>query len=254
MHTTLVIFALLAVSTAGAFAADSTGVDQAQPRIALYLPRVVATADQVVDTLTLSVQAGSSEVAGFDLKIGCDSRLVSILEILPGEIPDSCRWEYFDARDLYDQYDPLQPFSLWKVIGLAKASPGPEKPECLGFDRKAGLVDIVVAYDAEAFTLDTSVSLFFYWEECRDNVISDKKALKALMSHQVFNYYGSAMEPEEGFPSRTGSPRQCIDMTKRNHPLRVVDFHNGGVEFTLIGTEGTADSSAVSDTATSESE
>ncbi len=244
----IVAIALVAFACPIAATDDSADTADADPRVTMYLPRVTATADKPVDTVSVTIQTRSTEVAGFDLKIGCDSRLVSIIEILPGEIPDSCDWEYFNSRDLYDPMDPQRPSSLWKIVALAKATPGPEPPACYGLDRRAGIVDLVLSYEPDAFATDTSVSLFFYWEDCRDNVISDKSATTALVSDKVYSYVGEALDAGDGFPSRTGTPRQCVDMTKRNHARRIIDFHNGGVAFSLIG-EGLFDSSGVTSTA-----
>lgn len=235
-HSILLILAGLAVvGDSSASEPDSANITRSEPRLALYLPRVAAIPEQSVDTVSLMIQTDSIEIAGFDLKIGCDSRLVTILEILPGQVIDSCNWEYFHARDLTTQEAADRPVSLWKILGLAKSSPGPDMPTCYGFDHRAALFNLVLTYETEAFALDTSVSLFFYWEDCRDNVLADRIAVTALMSSQVYSYYGGKLEADEGFPSRTGAPRQCVDLSKPNRPLRLVDFHNGGVEFEFIG-------------------
>ncbi|MBD3404033.1 hypothetical protein GF420_14165 [candidate division GN15 bacterium] len=214
-------------------AADTTVA--VEPRFVLRLPHVTVEPGQMTDTVAVTLATHGAEIAGFDLKIGCDSRLVTIADVLRGAIPDSCRWEYFAARDVFQVGAETGPLSLWKVIALARSTPGGEKPTCFGLDREAGLVELVLNFNPKAYLEDTTVSLFFYWEDCRDNVLSDKSGSQGMISNRVFDYYGALTDSlADAFPSRTGTPRQCVDPARRNHARRLVDFHNGGISFPIM--------------------
>ncbi|MBU8934271.1 MAG: hypothetical protein KOO62_09720 [candidate division Zixibacteria bacterium] len=186
------------------------------------------------DTLFVTLDATGAPLAGFDFKIGIDNPMVDIVEILPGEIYDSCRWEYFSARQIIianrEGYPPL----LWQTVALADMASGADQPVCFGFNREASLLKLVLSNEHVLDQPDTAVQIFFFWEDCTDNTISGRTGNKLLISRQVFDYVGT--KPEAGsrlFPTRTGAPEHCINPSKVNRPRRMIDFHNGGVEFRL---------------------
>ncbi len=184
------------------------------------------------DTITVWLQSFGQRLAGFDLKIGINNPLVDIVEILPGEIYDSCRWEYFNVRQVntYDR-ETLPPI-LWHTVALSEVIPDTTRPVCFGFNRKASLLKIVVSNEHVLDVPDTSVPLFFLWEDCTDNSIASTSGNALLISRRVVDYYPTRPTESSGlFPNRTGPPPQCISEGRSNKPQRRIEFHNGGVEF-----------------------
>jgi hypothetical protein len=111
---------------------------------------------------------------------------------------------------------------------------GAEAPVCFGFDRPVSLARLVVSSLHVPIAPDTSVAVFFYWEACRDNVLSDKEGASILVSDSVINSYPITIETEPNqFPTCHGTPAECISPEVANVPRRLVDFQNGGVEFRL---------------------
>jgi len=107
-------------------------------------------------------------------------------------------------------------------------------PPCYGFDRPASMVRLVVSSLHVDLVPDMSIPIFFYWQACADNSVSSAEGNQMLVSKQVFDYYEGALEdPPDIFPTRFGTPQQCINPTLTNGPVRVVEFHNGGVKFEL---------------------
>jgi hypothetical protein len=177
---------------------------------------------------------GTKGIAGFDLRIGCESQFFDIVEVLKGELPDSCGWEFFRAspQTVVDTGDV--PGQVWKITALAKISTDESRPVCLGLGRPASLCRLVVASEGRMDIPDHSAPIFFYWESCRDNVLSNSTGQRLLVSTDVIDYFDAKEEQKNGhFPTRRGTPPQCIDQTSLNRPLRRVTFHNGGVQFKL---------------------
>jgi len=220
---------------------DSSGVDSATVidstaapgRFIVRCQRLLVDDMQLQDTLEVTLESFGRPIGGFDLKIAADSRYLAILDVLPGEIYDSCGWEYFRAFQVATLPEDGRPSMVWKAVALSKASPDTTEPECLTLEGQKSMIRLVVssAHVSEPIP-DTVAPLFFYWETCSDNVLSDDKGTSLMMSTQVFDYLDRQMPADRAlFPTRLGAPRQCIDPSRPNRPKRAVEFHNGGIEF-----------------------
>jgi len=187
---------------------------------------------RILDTIDVTVQSYHAEPAGFDFKIGCHDPNVDIKEILPGEIFDSCKWDYFSARRLMPTGKPGLPVVLWHIVGLARAMPGVSKPVCFGFEKETPLMRLVVSNEHVLQMPETQAAIFFLWEKCTDNVLSGLSGTKLSISGNVLDYFPVDLQSsEELFPTRRGTPAQCINRNRPNYPLRQIEFHNGGVSF-----------------------
>jgi len=81
---------------------------------------------------------------------------------------------------------------------------------------------------------DTTAGVFFYWESCRDNVVSDREGASILISDTVYDCFSITPDADpDQFPTRHGTPPECISPHAADPPRRLVEFHNGGVEFKL---------------------
>ena len=206
----------------------------AMPRYILSIDRMTITTMKVFDTLDVSIESFGKSVAGFDIKLATASHIIDILEVLPGEVCDSCAWEFFNARQVNTSKWENYPPSIWQVVALAETIPDDQRPVCFGFDRKASLVRLVVSSEHIPLVSDTTVAVFFIWEDCTDNTLSNATGDTLAMSVQVFDYFETEDYKREAiFPTRLGAPRQCINPAAINKPLRLIEFHNGGVEFRM---------------------
>jgi len=210
-------------------------VSSEPPRYIIRIDRLEIDDMKLRDTLLITVETFGRTVAGFDLKIGSASPFINIERVLPGEINDSCDWEYFKAIPVAIPGDDMNyPSELWQAVALAKITPDTTEPVCFGFEREASLLKLVVANDHVLQTPDTTAPIFFFWEDCSDNSLSDATGSSMIISNKVFDYFGSEMsDSRQLFPTRRGAPRQCISPNAPNKPLRLIDFHNGGVLFRL---------------------
>jgi len=197
------------------------------------------------DTLDLIVETGEIEIGGVVLKIATANMAVHIVDILPGELIDSCGWEMFDARQVTSK-DQSAPREVWQITTLAQGFSGKKKPVCFGFDRPAVLARLVVSSAHRPSVADTTAEIFFYWESCRDNVISDRDGASVLISDTVLDVLPAICATErEVFPTRYGSPLICVSPRAKHPPRRLFEFRNGGVTFKFDGGPGASDSTGV---------
>ena len=189
-----------------------------------------------IDTVDITINGFGKGIGGFDIKIGVDSADLQILEILPGELIDSCHWEFFTPRKKTNLPTIQLPLEVWQIIGLSQTVPDSGGPTCFGFDRPAILMRLVIEVESLSGREGTYrgldalfLPIFFYWEDCTDNTFSTESGDTLCVSSRVFD---KGLQEISGkrplFPSRTGVPKQCINPSKANHPHKLVDFFNGG--------------------------
>jgi len=213
------------------------------PRYVLSVQRVTVEDMKIDDTLSISLNSFGYPMAGFDLKFAVENPLIDIVEVLPGEIYDSCRWEYFDARQVNTAGKETYPPIVWHVVALANLIPDTVGPLCFSFNREASLIKLVVSSEHVAQAPDTVVPIFFFWEDCSDNTIASVSGDTLAMSAKVIDFNNVEHPRGQGlFPCRSGAPKDCINPRARNKPQRLIEFHNGGVEFKLDLGDEAADS------------
>lgn len=215
--------------------ADSAGyMSEIASRYVVTIGRIKVTDGELFDTLDVVLDSKGAPIGGFDLKVGCDSPYLEIVEVLKGDIPDSCNWEFFQARRVRDLGQEGIPSTLWKTTALAQFLPDSTSVPCFGLGRPASLIRLVVSSLHVDLVPDTTAPIYFFWQLCADNVISSAEGTAMLVSKQVFDYYPVELEGKKDvFPTRFGTPQQCINPSLANGPVRKVEFHNGGVEFKL---------------------
>ncbi len=203
-----------------------------KPHVILSIDTVTVTDKMLYDTLNLMLTAVDVVPAGFSLKVAAESGLVDIIEILPGEIIDSCHWELFNAREISSDEPNLGPAEIWQIVALAQQVSNKKSLLCYGLKRPASLARLVVSSAHMAEVPDTTVGIFFYWESCRDNSVSDRRGSVSLMSASVEDRLPVRLTVRHtGFPTRAGAPNECVSSRVANPPKRAVSFQNGGVVF-----------------------
>lgn len=213
---------------------DTMAAIDSSSNFVVSIQRVTIQTGRLRDTLDIILEAGNNFLAAFDFRVAVDCEFVEILDILQGEIMDSCSWEYFNARAAEPTEREDLPRSVWHVVALAELIPDETRPACFGFDRPVSLVRIVVSSEHIELVPDTTAAIFFLWERCSDNSISGIRGDTLSMSDQLYDYYPVREFDTKGiFPTHLGAPNQCIDPSVKNRPIRRIDFHNGGVEFEL---------------------
>lgn len=204
------------------------------PRCFISIDQIEISDGQLDDTLNVMIETIGFELGGCVLRIGVSNSLVNIVDILPGEIVDSCEWDMFRVSKTAQPTGAPNQLQVWQISGLVQGISGGEEPDCHRFDRPASLARIVVSSAHRSIVADTSVALFFYWESCRDNVISDSKGASILISDTVRQYSAPGLETAaDQFPTIHGTPSECVSDQAVAPPRRLINFQAGGVEFRL---------------------
>lgn len=203
-------------------------------RVIIRIERMEGRLGRFVDTLDVSLQSTGQLAAGFDFKIAVANPYLTILDVIPGEIYDSCGWDYFSARPLDRSSKPAYPPVMWQAVGMAEGISNQDPARCFGLDHQASLVRLIVSNEHVLEVIDTTVAIYFLWEDCTDNVVSSSTGEKLFISTNVLDYYPL---PEWGdpsaFPTRRGAPRTCQKPGALNPAQRRVEFHNGGVKLSI---------------------
>ncbi|MEK7775273.1 MAG: hypothetical protein AAB305_05260 [Candidatus Zixiibacteriota bacterium] len=240
---------LVATVLGAAKGVDSTHkVESADDESAVVDPRYVVKLEWIgkhrnshripcIDTVDVTLNGFGKGIGGFDIKIGVENSNFHILEILPGELIDSCHWKLFTPHMTTNLPTTGLPLEVWQVIGLSQAIPDSIGPVCFGFDRPTVLMRLVVdvgPHDVHEIIdwLDKYhyLPIFFYWEDCTDNTISTESGDTLCVSSRVFDSNTQEISDKRPlFPSRTGMPRQCINPSRANRPHKLIDFYNGGI-------------------------
>jgi len=202
-------------------------------------PRVVVTIDTLPvdgstfnDTLDIIVETRGIELAACQFKLAVASGQLDIVAILPGEMIDSCRWDMFKARQSTPVEQDGAPHEIWQITAIAQGISDKKVPVCYGLRRPATFARLVVSGTHPPDEPDSTAAIFFYWESCRDNVISDRQGSSILISDTVLDRVPVSFETErEQFPTRFGSLGKCVSHRAPNKPRRLLEFRNGGVWF-----------------------
>jgi hypothetical protein len=213
------------------------------PHYVVSIQRVKIGNMEIHDTLAITLNSFGQPIAGFELKFGIESPFIDIDTVLPGELSDSCRWEFFHSRSLTNPDRVDYPPILWQAVAIAQISPSEQGPICYGLNREVSLAKLVVTSEHVTRVPDTVAPIFFFWEDCTDNTISAVSGDTLAISAKVLNFQDVEYTGDlESFPNRTGALDDCINPNKPNRPHRLIEFHTGGVEFKLDVGEHQADS------------
>ena len=202
----------------------ATRLDGAAGHMMVSIEGLDVTTGVLLDTLEITLDGAGVPIAGLDLRFGVKGDLVEIVEVLPGEILDSCRWEFFDARPVEGPLIGESRLHLWRVVALSEMIPDSVRPRCYGLGRRASLVRAVVQSPLGHVVPDTVIPVAFYWESCTDNTLSgvtgnDLYMLSAVSETGPARLVGL---PYDHFPY--SAPEDCIKPGKPNQPIQQILF------------------------------
>lgn len=201
--------------------------DSTSQRIAIYIAALDSLRSGQFDTLEMTLDAVGQQVAGFSLKIASTSERLEIVQIVQGGLLDSCGWELFSATPLVQ--DSNRPHAVWRISGLAKMSADTVEPTCLAVGKRGSIARVIVT-SSNSSGVSEPMPVFFFWEDCRDNTVSDQGGRQLFVSDRVIDYVPvDFTASNQAFPNRIGAPPSCISPRHSNAPKRLIEFHNGGV-------------------------
>ncbi|NOY88172.1 MAG: hypothetical protein GXO93_02125 [FCB group bacterium] len=198
--------------------------------IMVSIERKTITGVNKNDTIMIILSSPLYKIAGFDLKIATNNEFFKIIDVLPGEIYDSCQWDFFNAHKLKTTDKENYPRDIWKIVALAEMFSDTVKPLCYGLSYPASLVKLVFTSNLISQIPDTIIPVFFFWEYCSDNTIAGVSGDTLFLSSEVIEFYKPDINIKGNpFPTLKGSPKSCIKAGFKNRPLRLIKFQNGGI-------------------------
>lgn len=208
------------------FSMEATGTD-----MVVRIETARLSSATALDTVDLFLESDSS-LGGFDLKLMVAGSQLEIVGILPGRLIDTCRWEFFNARELMvvlDDPDSEQP--AWQITALPELIPDSIKPACYGGFTPMSLCRIIVySIQLNLALADTGqplkeAAIRFVWEDCGDNTISSFSGKNLWLSWQAAG--SDSTVAEAGFPNRSGASNSCLTPRNSDRVKRLVRFKPG---------------------------
>ncbi|MDF1544247.1 MAG: hypothetical protein P1R58_03995 [bacterium] len=189
--------------------------------------------EKQLDTVDIRLES-HAELGGFNFRIASVVGEVDIIDIVKGDLPTKCRWEFLSSRwqgelELGDRI-----LSVWTVVALPRLMPDSTEKEgpCFSQPDNPTLVKVVVTAGQSQFATQEFSPLFFLWTDCGDNTVSSVRGELLYMSDSVsWSYPAKGMPKGKEFPSVAGSPDHCISAKATDRIKRTINFTNGGIRF-----------------------
>jgi len=186
-------------------------------------------------------------LGGFDLLISHDPEILTLAEVVAGDLYAECDWEYFTYQPHpYEDCTECPP-GLTQVIGIAETNNGTgvhPNPDCQttnpGYvgDLPVALFNLMYSVSSDPGALGEFSLLRFFWVGCTDNTLSGFTGDELYVSRDVYEVSGwEPISDTAGveFPTFLGAQEECFVKIKDSltpSVRRRVDFYNGGVGIT----------------------
>jgi hypothetical protein len=206
------------------------------------IPTIAVTIEKTHNTLQgafeqVSIYLDSTvmppnELGGFDFLVQYDPSALQFQSAAPGQLLVDCGWEYFTYRYGANGNCGASgcPTGVLRVVSIAETNNGANHPSC--FSGTSGQLVSLSFLVSRDLTLNCMyVPIRFIWYDCGDNGISSKTGDTLFMSRHVYDFDNATPVEDLGaaFPTLYGAPAEC-DTYDKAYPLRLVDFHNGGID------------------------
>lgn len=225
------LFLLLIVTVSTSAQESSDNYLPPDSVIKISIDKIDVNDGKLYDTIAVKLYSPEVQLGGFDLKLGWNSDLFDIIRVDRGELYTDCLWEFFNNREsqLSENLIP-DGVRLLQLVGLADMAGDTSQPQCFHFSDEITICRLIVAGRGLGSLPDTTVPLFFFWEDCSDNTISGKSGNRLYISKAVTDVLpGKPDLSKDRFPTESGTPKECIKGVSTNPPNRIVSFINGGI-------------------------
>jgi len=165
------------------------------------------------------------EMGGFDFLVACDPSALTPTEAALGQVLQDCEWEYFTYR-----FDPGQ----IRLVALADVDNGNIHPSCYGSPSADPyeLAAITFYISGNPTLIGQVVPIYFFWDDCGDNVVSSVDGYELFVSDHVYDFEGTEItDSSYGFPTYFGVQTECLGGGGPEDPelVRSIDFRGGSL-------------------------
>lgn len=221
--------------------------ESGSPTVVISIDRLVIdpqrSQSSFIDTVSVWLES-EVPIAAFDLKIAATGSQFEIIDLLAGELCDSCNWEFFDSHAVRSEDQLGSVTSVWQAVALAQVLPDSGRQVCYSLKDRSTLLKVVLSYTNRSSlnSFDTFTPLFFRWEDCTDNTISDQTGDSLWVSQKVLGFAKVDDGLASGlFPTSHGLPQECLKQNRVNRPRRRIEFRNGGIELESVEIDSVSD-------------
>jgi hypothetical protein len=192
--------------------------------------------------VSVTIENSDFEMGGFDFLIAYDASALIFTEAQPGDLLDTCDWEYFTYRFGADgNCGNACPSGLLRLIGLAETNNGPYHPSCYGppdtdpheLARMTFMVSNNRVYNGQYIPIE------FFWGDCGDNSISSVDGEILYIDRAIYDFEGNLIWDEEDdlqFSEDAripfvGAADYCLNPDPdKPSAIRCPEFVNGGID------------------------
>jgi hypothetical protein len=180
------------------------------------------------------------DIGGYDLLIQYDQTAMTFTMAEEGAFFTACGWEYFTYRQgANGNCGNGCPTGLIRIVAMAEANNGAAHPGCfnnsVNDETQLALLTFLMSND---YTLNCQLApIKFFWVDCGDNAFSTQYGDTLMISHDVYDYFGDdgvdtyvLIETMLPMPTFTGADATCDEFEDKGHPVRAIDFYNGGID------------------------
>lgn len=192
--------------------------------------------------VSLTLQDATLEMGGFDFLLAYDASALSLTDVTPGDLLDTCDWEYFTYRTGAEgNCGTGCPSGMVRIVALAETNNGANHPVCFGAPdtdpHELATMQFLVTND-RTYSCQY-IPIRFYWNDCGDNMISSVAGDTTYIDKAIYNFDSTLVWNEEdsiGFPESTrpqgvGAPDNCLNSNpNKPSPVRYIDFIYGGID------------------------
>jgi hypothetical protein len=182
--------------------------------------------------ISLENQTSLRSFGGFDFLIAYDVAGLSLTEVLPGSLLDSCGWEYFTYRfGAQGNCNGPCPSGFARLVALAETNNGNTHPWCF-FDGKSGELAWMKFYVTSDRTYECQdLPISFYWTDCGDNVMSSVSGDSLYLSRKVFEFSNQFdITGQPGYGGWQGILDSSDCLLAASNADTVLDFYNGEIK------------------------
>ena len=183
-------------------------------------------------TVSITKEAGSYLMDGFDFLIGYDADAMTLTTVDPGAMfDDPDGWEYFEYRTgQVNGCDSTCPSGMIRIVGLFETNDGHTATN-QEIDNGAEMFSLQFDVTHDMTYLCSFSPVSFVWADCGDNAIAYDNGDIIALSYNVRDYDGIDITDTLGeFPTFGGAPNECFNITDPDDPVRLINYKNGHVE------------------------
>lgn len=230
--TGIYCFKITATDDCGQVSTDSVCIEiQIDECVHVQIEKVHKVIQGQYQLVDIFLNGSGKELGGYDFLIAYDASALIATRILPGNLIETCGWEYFSYRfGPFGNCSNGCPTGLLRIVALAETNNGAYHPGCFlnGMVGTLASIEFLISNDR---TLECQfVPISFFWIDCADNSFASRHGDTMWVDRTIYDFeFNNITNHNYGLPGYYGVPNSCL-IGEKIVPMRCVDFINGGID------------------------